>query len=191
MASGAPLQNGFRFFLTYPGYCNADKETPYEPFGFFDNTSTFWSNVTHFLQPSFCFTKPACTRRPQVDGSEIEGLALFRGGVDPVWEDPVNTDGGHWQASVTPWERIDDVWDALVMAVVGNVEENNDVVTGIRAVDKTKKGRVEYRVEVWFSTEHPLFSFMNLDVNWKWVSHKAAIDAFVARAKSKPPLPPH
>lgn len=176
----APLQYGWSFFLTYPGYARAHEEDPYERLGFFDSTSTFWSNHTHFLQPTHCFCREAGPPRPKVDGSIIEGIAMFRGGVIPMWEHPENTNGGHWQATITPWDRIDDVWDAMVFGVVGNLELNNDFVTGIRFVDKSKKQRVEYRAEIWLSDYHDPFKFMGNE-KWKWVSHNTKLEAFHAR----------
>ena len=172
--------------LTYPGYATLDEQEPYMALGDFDSTSTFWGNYTHFLQPSFCFSRPDCTKRPTVDGDVIEGIALFRDDITPLWEDMENMHGGHWQASVVPWDRIDDLWDALVMALVGNFEENNDVVTGMRAVDKSKpkSHQLSYRVEVWCSFEKAPFAFMTaLGLHWRWISHQTAINSFETRQR--------
>lgn len=178
-----PLQMAWSFFLTYPGYARAHEEDPYERLGVFDSTRTFWGHYTHFLAPSFCFSKDAGPR-PTVDGFVIEGLAMFRGNVVPMWEDKANAEGGHWQATIDPWDRADDVWDRLVMGVVGNDEYNNDVITGIRMVDKSSKKRgIEYRAEVWLTTQRDTpFEFMG-DEKWRWVSHNVKLDAFHARTK--------
>lgn len=180
-----PLNGRWSFLLTYPTYGNTN-DAAFRALGEFRDTSTFWGHYTHFLSPSFVFTRPECTRRPTVDGDVIEGLALFRDGIAPVWEDPHNTNGGHLQAIVMPWDRIDDVWDVIVKNLVANTEHCNDIITGARVVDKTRKGKEPvYRVEVWFGEDqggqcHDWMAGLN-GVTWTWVSHVVALDKFHAR----------
>ena len=88
---------------------------------------------------------------------------IFRDGVSPEWEDPVNSEGGHFQyhwktTGVSP-EQLDEYWNNLVFAMVGNnIEAEGEfsttpIVQGIRFVDKlSAQGKqAGVRIEVWFS----------------------------------------
>ncbi|EER02885.1 hypothetical protein Pmar_PMAR026044 [Perkinsus marinus ATCC 50983] len=114
----------------------------------------------------------------------LGALMLFLDGVKPEWEDPANAKGGHFQFTMqaaafkskasfdfeasNPVTQVnaglalmDEIWNNLVLAVVGNTLEPKDFVTGLRLVDKVKRGNVRggssrsnasghLRAEVWF-----------------------------------------
>ncbi|KAF4674314.1 hypothetical protein FOL46_005288 [Perkinsus olseni] len=114
----------------------------------------------------------------------LGALMLFLDGVKPEWEDPANAKGGHFQFTMqaagfkskapvdfeasNPVTQVnaglalmDEIWNNLVFAVVGNTLEPKDFVTGLRLVDKVKRGNVRggssrsnasghLRAEVWF-----------------------------------------
>lgn len=88
---------------------------------------------------------------------------LFKDGVKPQWEDPVNASGGHFQfhwkpTGITP-AQLDEYWNNIVLALAGNTIESegefamSPILQGVRFVDKIHAhGRqAGVRIEVWFS----------------------------------------
>jgi len=46
---------------------------------------------------------------------------------------------------------LDQWWEGLVMAAVGETLDPADAICGVRIVDRSAKGKPMYRAEVWFS----------------------------------------
>ena len=46
-------------------------------------------------------------------------LYLFKSGVRPMWEDPLNKGGGRWLLSVPKWAEVEKLWENTCMALVG------------------------------------------------------------------------
>ena len=97
--------------------------------------------------------------------SKLKGLdafSVFKKGITPTWEDPKNEKGCQfsWVLDVDNKNDtlIDNVWEDLVIACLGQVlEEGNDDICGIRAVDRTsgdaKQGKRKfYRLELWMGS---------------------------------------
>jgi len=76
---------------------------------------------------------------------------MFREGVKPEWEDPINSDGGELLFRGADLELVNQMWYELVLAMVGEVLEQGEKLVGARVLDKSAKGKQEYRIEVWFS----------------------------------------
>lgn len=81
---------------------------------------------------------------------------IFRKGVRPEWEDPLNASGGHFQfqlKSTMEGGQIDEYWNNLVLGVVGGTIEPSDIITGVRLVDKLSGPRQAngIRLELWFT----------------------------------------
>lgn len=88
---------------------------------------------------------------------------IFRESVSPEWEDPVNSEGGHfqfhWRTNGIAPEQLDEYWNNLVLAMVGHTIESegefstNPIVQGVRFVDKLSGSgkQAGVRIEVWFS----------------------------------------
>eukprot|EP00397_Hematodinium_sp_SG-2012_P067465 GEMP01104760.1.p1 GENE.GEMP01104760.1~~GEMP01104760.1.p1 ORF type:complete len:130 (+),score=33.28 GEMP01104760.1:354-743(+) len=82
-------------------------------------------------------------------------LMLFRGGVRPEWESPLNATGGHFQYHLKPslgGGQVDEYWNNLVLGIIGATIEPVDLITGVRLVDKLQCPRSvnAIRLEVWF-----------------------------------------
>lgn len=78
-------------------------ENNIHPIGSFGNSDEFWTIYSHL-------------RRPNVlpVNSDIQ---LFREGVKPVWEDPVNATGGKWIIRLKKG-LINRLWEHLVLALI-------------------------------------------------------------------------
>lgn len=125
----------------------------------FDTVESFWATFEHIPQPS----RFAQGESSYVDKQLITSLMLFRDGVAPEWEDPVNANGGHFQFqwrpnSVAP-EQLDEYWNNLVLGIVGDTIESEGefshsrIIQGVRFVDKLRAPgkQAGVRMEVWFS----------------------------------------
>jgi translation initiation factor 4E len=55
---------------------------------------------------------------------KVDGLMLFRDGIKPNWEDPVNSQGGSFILEINmsdkPNHKIDDLWKTVVYSLIGN-----------------------------------------------------------------------
>lgn len=149
----------------------------------FDNVIKFWQIFNNYPKPSSLFNNGAC--KPTMGGKEISSLSLFKKGIEPIWEDPVNKLGAEISKRRfkrnNPLEEIDKDWFDIIMACVG--EQLDPSITGVRVVDSSglKKpgysGRFDYkllyRIELWFDDinkreviEENFKKILNLDLNY-------------------------
>lgn len=115
----------------------------------------FWSIFNNIPQPSQFFAAPPQRwPRPLIGSRHVEGWSLFRHGVQPEWEDPQNATGAELQFSTGSLEQVDQWWHECALTLIGNLAPESEHITGMRVIDKCKKGsQPVYRVEIWF-TEH-------------------------------------
>jgi hypothetical protein len=87
----------------------------------------------------------------------VNSVSLFKSGIKPAWEDPVNTNGGDfaWRFSDMASD-IREIWRHMVEEIVCQDFHELDNITGIRAVDKSQNGKLSYKLEIWtkFSDEN-------------------------------------
>lgn len=82
----------------------------------FSSVESFWSLFTHLNPPS--------TLQPTTD------YLLFHSGVRrPVWEDPLNVEGGKWSVRLRKGVA-DRMWEDLILAVIGDQFEEGGEVCG-------------------------------------------------------------
>lgn len=108
----------------------------------------FWAFREHVPPPSMLFQQGVCV------GRQVESLSVFRGGVLPKWEDPVNEQGGEWFARKPfPPSVLDALWELLLLAMVTETLDPGGAIVGARVCDKSARGRTFYRLEVWYSAQ--------------------------------------
>lgn len=139
----------------------------------FDTVQKFWQLWYHMPQPSELLNQKRMVRECQ-DGvrHDVDALMIFREGIKPMWEDPCNCNGGHFeyrlrQGHLISGSQIDEYWNNLVLGLVGSTIDNCHLITGVRLVDKlsnTRGGCI--RIEVWFSA---CDSERTIDELWKSV----------------------
>ena len=79
---------------------------------------------------------------------KISALSLFKTGIEPAWEDPVNAKGGEFSITTScSKEDIKTVWDNLVLETISSDFPSSEKVCGLRLLDK----HTNFRVEVWVS----------------------------------------
>ena len=94
-----------------------------------------------------------------VGGRNIDTFSLFKKGIRPEWEDPINAKGSEiFLRNTLNAEMSDQYWENLILGVLGETLEEDDEICGCRIVDKSKKGnwkdqRPVYRYEVWMRTK--------------------------------------
>ena len=88
----------------------------------------------------------------QFTNRQIEGFSVFREGVEPKWEDPMNENGGEWYfRRGMQLDKFDEFWEEIVLAMIGEVlDPGTEEICGVRIVDKSRDNRRAYRLEVWF-----------------------------------------
>lgn len=120
----------------------------------------FWQVFNNYPLPSKIFNNG--NQRPVLNSKEISSLSLFKNGVVPKWEDPVNKNGADISKrkfnKKNAIEELDEDWITLAMYCVSSTFDYG--ITGIRVVDSSSFKKNEhtgrddfkllYRVELWF-----------------------------------------
>lgn len=192
------LQHKWSFFLHYPTF-GLDTTTysshAYERLVDVATVEAFWRAFEHIPKPSdvFATQEEGQVIRPTVNGRHLEGIGLFKTGVKPEWEFPLNLKGGHWECREDfSLDVLDRIWYDVALALVGETLEAGREIVGVRVVDKTKPKRVEYRVEVWVATQHSavvleilekLIESIDVDASFEWKSHGDSLNTALARKK--------
>lgn len=191
-----PLEHAWDFYLHFPLYGHTATELFYSSQAYhqlctFYTVEDFWDCFEDQIEkPSEIFFT-SMSPRVQIHNKNVEAFDLFKHGIRPEWEDPMNVRGGHWECrrSWTP-EELDNVWLELVMALVGEVLEEGRVIAGARLVDKSRPPKDEYRIEVWTTTcdvdknetiRQRLVSILG-PLSFVWKSHGESIEACHSQA---------
>jgi hypothetical protein len=93
---------------------------------------------------------------------EISAISMFKNGIEPKWEHPINTHGGEVQCKFTEnkqfntiisTEELDKMWYILVLYTITGRFSAHKYITGVRIVDHTNPdiGKLGFRIEIWFS----------------------------------------
>jgi len=103
--------------------------------GSFSSVEDFWGYYHKLQRPS----------RMQADTT----YHLFKSGVNPIWEDPENINGGKWVINFSKQNRfifnIDLIWEDIVLGIVG---ETIDTDRDICGVVFSKREQIE-RIAIW------------------------------------------
>ncbi|KAF5336001.1 hypothetical protein D9611_006325 [Ephemerocybe angulata] len=114
-----PLRNTWVFWFRQqrsPGNKVIDYEEGIKKISAFGSVESFWSLWTHLAPPS--------ALQPTTD------YLLFHSSIRrPVWEDPLNINGGKWIIRLRKGVA-DRLWEDLVLAVVGDLFDDCRTATG-------------------------------------------------------------
>ena len=73
-------------------------------------------------------------------------LYIFEKGTAPLWEDPNNVNGGRWMFTIqVNMEKIDDLWQHLVLMFSGGSLDSEGEITGILVSVR----RNYIRISIW------------------------------------------
>eukprot|EP01016_Furgasonia_blochmanni_P017354 TRINITY_DN2017_c0_g2_i2.p1 TRINITY_DN2017_c0_g2~~TRINITY_DN2017_c0_g2_i2.p1 ORF type:complete len:318 (+),score=65.23 TRINITY_DN2017_c0_g2_i2:33-956(+) len=85
----------------------------------------------------------------------LDAVCLFRSGVHPSWEDALNAKGGEFRINFSEMnaDEIDQLWENLVILIIGETLKHGSKILGIRFGDKTsatgKNAKPLARLEIW------------------------------------------
>eukprot|EP00921_Rhytidocystis_pertsovi_P020482 GHVQ01032679.1.p1 GENE.GHVQ01032679.1~~GHVQ01032679.1.p1 ORF type:complete len:248 (-),score=37.80 GHVQ01032679.1:338-1081(-) len=153
-----PLQYGWHIWeQVVPQKDHVDYSDNTKAIASFKSVQEFWRLWNHMPQPSELLNSKRMVREADDALHLVDALMIFKEGIEPMWEDPLNARGGHFEYKLTrnvPGPQIDEYWNNLVLGMIGGNLEEGDMVTGVRLVDKLNSGRVGHgfiRIEVWFT----------------------------------------
>jgi len=88
----------------------------------------FWAHYSHIVRPN-----------------ELQGMDLhfFREGIDPMWEDPVNVNGGKWVLRIKKG-MASRCWEDSVLAFIGDQFELGDELCGLVLSIKYKEDTLSF-----------------------------------------------
>ena len=183
------LQHKWSFYLHYPTF-NLDtrkySSQAYEHLADAATVESFWRIFAHLPNPSDVFSQRHGGRivHPKVNGRQLEAMGMFKTGVKPEWEFPLNLKGGHWECRKDfDLSVLDRIWYDLTLALVGETLETGREIVGIRVVDKSKTKKTEYRIEVWIGTANSpvvlevvtnmtaMLHAIDQDLKFEWKAH--------------------
>ncbi|KAI7822922.1 translation initiation factor eIF 4e-like domain-containing protein [Gamsiella multidivaricata] len=113
-----PLQFNWVFWFMHraPGSKILNYESSMKRIAGFGSVEAFWGIYSHL-------------RRPH-ELPHVSDYHLFKKGVRPVWEDPVNINGGKWIVRLKKG-LASRYWENLVMAVIGDQFDVGEEICGI------------------------------------------------------------
>jgi len=125
----------------------------------FSTAQEFWRIWNGVPQPSELLEGKRYFR-DNGDGmpAAIDAINIFREGIQPEWEDAANAKGGHFQMICklgVGGPQIDEYWNNLILAMIGETMECSSMITGVRLVDKLGKGKGTdcIRFELWYHSK--------------------------------------
>jgi hypothetical protein len=107
----------------------------------FNSVVKFWQIFNNYPNPSKIFNNGThrpimkCIENDKEISKEISSLSVFKTGILPKWEDPVNRYGAEFSKrkfKKDPLKELDNNWIDLLLATVGGIIDPS--VTGIRVV---------------------------------------------------------
>ena len=117
----------------------------YVPLASFQSIGGFWAAWNN--TPN---VEQLCTKRVSCGGRRVYALSMFRTGIAPEWEDPVNAKGGEWGCrEAMPASHAHQLWLHLALIVVGGLLPD---CTGVRVVDKGTRAKSVQKLEVWLDS---------------------------------------
>ena len=117
-----------------------------------NNVIQFWKYWIGIPRPSEFFYVKNETRLT-LGQRDVIGFSVFEKGVTPCWEDPKNINGGEWRIrKFKNFSELDNVWNDLVLMLIGENYDENLKIIGVRVVDSSnkEKNKALYNIEVWF-----------------------------------------
>ncbi|UVC54713.1 initiation factor 4E [Theileria orientalis] len=136
---------------------NVDYKEHTKPLVSFDSVQAFWNLWFNIPQPSELSTNKRLARECS-DGSEhfVDAIMIFRDGIQPMWEDPLNKEGGHFDYRFRPSDvqqlAVDEYWNNIILGLVGSTIPLGEYINGVRLVDKLNSRFPVVRIEVWFKS---------------------------------------
>jgi translation initiation factor 4E len=107
----------------------------------FNTVEDFWAVMNHI--------------RSAHDLENGANYHFFKEGVKPMWEDEANKGGGKWQLTIyDEAHKVEALWEALLLAMIGEMLGSDDVVDCVRGAVFAKRKTVKAqkkgpRISLW------------------------------------------
>jgi len=145
-----PLQHGWSVWEHRKATAAGDYGSSMTKICTFDTVEGFWRFMNFTPCPSEIFASEHGVPS-KFKERDVEGISVFKKDCRPEWEDPRNVYGGElFLRKTMTVNQLDQWWEDLLLGLIGEKIDPTDVITGVRVVDKSVKGKVLYRIEVWF-----------------------------------------
>eukprot|EP00474_Spongospora_subterranea_P009344 CRZ09802.1 hypothetical protein [Spongospora subterranea] len=128
-----PLQNQWTLWFHSMPNNGTSWESNLQQVGTFDTVEMFWRYYRNAILPSCLDFK--------------SNYLLFKHGIQPMWEDPQNANGGKWIVFMkNDRAQLDSYWENLILGLIGEtVDSDGDEICG--AVISRRRGAD--RIAVW------------------------------------------
>jgi len=127
-------------------------------FNSLEDFALLWKHTTYstpsklFYDLTYETTKKLINTDGDTEEKIVDGLFIFKQGIEPKWEDPAN------QRGCTIWLEllnlnaisINKFWKDVVFAIIGQNFPFSDYVNGFRILDRMKKHR-SIKFELWLA----------------------------------------
>jgi hypothetical protein len=145
----------------------------------------FWNCYSKIPKPSQIFySKENGKPYYMYNGTkrEISAISVFRDGIFPKWEDPVNAKGSSFEYRLSPdtnIDQMDTMWLYISMYAMGL--HFTEQLTGYRIVDSSIMAQAKplYKIELWFDNdaivpqmEQKFRSLFKIDPGYKIITRK-------------------
>jgi translation initiation factor 4E len=142
-----PLSSAWDWHFQTQGSTSESYSSSCTCVGTFETIEDFWRYRNNIPRVAEALCKE---RALKVGDGIVNGMSVFRHGVQPLWEDPRNADGKIFEyKGCLPADEIDVVFmDVLLSALCGHASER---FNGVRIVYKSGR-KSFYKVELWFAS---------------------------------------
>ena len=125
----------------------------------------FLRSLCHVFYSEFIYDG---TSKRKFVNRTVQSFSLFKDGITPEWEDVANAAGGEWCFKQRKniilrvlnlkifmlliglnSERLNGVWDRLLLGLIGETIDPEDEITGARIVHSVHHEPGNFRFEVW------------------------------------------
>ena len=113
-----------------------------------DTIEGFWSIFAYLPLPSQILYNGVKFQ------SSIDGYSIFKKGIKPSWEDPINFAGCElrFPRGISNLDLLDKYWENICLGLIGQMIETDNEICGCRITDKSKLGKKTlYNIQLWLS----------------------------------------
>lgn len=123
----------------------------------FSSLESFYDITPQVLYPSLVFTnahEEPSHKSAAAAAQPCNAISLFKRGIRPEWEDPANVFGSELVCRCSPDPRsLDLFWEVILLGLIGETIDPSDEVCGCRVVDKSTRGKIYFKLEVWVRSQ--------------------------------------
>ena len=136
----------------------------------FSTMEEFWQIYSFMPRPSEVMFNGKSF--PDIENRNIDGFSMFKTGIKPAWEDPLNKNGCELRMikGVTILDTLDLFWENILISLIGQAIEETNEICGCRITDKSKVGKGPsksiFNIHIWLKyTDEDMIDKIKLRLN--------------------------